>query len=99
METKDFRPQAATNALVALGKEIGMFRENINHNHTWDGNPASLTTAQLTTLILSLSSTAFEGDPEALEQWRRDSAGLLDAPGTIDVKSERVSETEDSSKV
>lgn len=93
--SKQFGTAARCEELI--GKHLGMFVERHDHNLTWDGNMASLSTAQLTVMLVTLPQTAFADDPEGLEAWQRDTAGLLDAPAGVVI--EATAETVASAKV
>jgi hypothetical protein len=51
-------------SLELLGKELGMFREGIDHTFQWDGDPAKLTEAQRAKMLLYIEQRVAALDAE-----------------------------------
>lgn len=88
MDPTNFQPSPAIRALELLGKDLGLFRDSIDHNFKWNGDLSQLTEAQKAQLAISLEQVAFKDNPEGLAAWRADSAKLIEAT------SERIPDNE-----
>lgn len=78
MSADNFQPAPAIRALELLGKDLGLFRDAIDHNFKWDGDLSKLTESQKTQLALSLEQVAFKDNPQGLAAWRAESAKLIE---------------------
>ena len=79
---------ARVRALELVGKELGMFAER--PAVPWDGDFATLTTEQLEKVVEQLAELAYAGQPEAIEQAKREFLGPK--RNAVEAKFEQVTE-------
>lgn len=53
-----------------IGREVGMFRDQVDHSFKWNGDLSQLTESQKAQLSLSLESIAFKDNPEGHAAWK-----------------------------
>lgn len=87
MSAEDFQPAAAIRALELLGREIKLFRDNVDHNFKWNGDLNTLTQSQKDQLWLSLEAIAFKDNPAGLAAFQAETNSMMK---TIEASSEEV---------
>lgn len=78
---------AAINAEISIGKELGMFRDTVDHNFKWDGDLNKLSEGQKAQLWLSLEAIAFKDNPAGLAAFQAETDSMMK---TIEASSEEV---------